>query len=89
MVSAQWLDERRQPLSVVVKDKWIALLNDPEKSDVAAITYNLSSDHVELWYTKLRPFSESGIWVTIPGILRAILILESQKREQREQGTPN
>ena len=87
--SAQWLDERRQPVSNVVRDKWVELLNNPEKSDIAAINFNNNSDHVEVWYTKLRPFAEFGLWDTIPGIVRVILTLEAQEREKQEEGTPN
>ena len=67
VIHTPWQDERGQPFSNVAKNEIIQILNNPSKSDIAAISFLPSSDHIELWYTKLRPFAENGHWVTIPG----------------------
>ena len=73
------MDEHRNPIGVVTKSTWMERISDPQNS-IAAVTYRPSSDYVELWITKLRPFEEKGFWVTIPGIAMAILELERSKR---------
>ena len=60
-------------------------MNDETISDMAAITYCPNSDLVELWYTKLEPFAQNGIWAVIPGIRRCIQQIEHTERLQDRQ----
>lgn len=61
---------------------WLQIMNNDNLSDLAAITYSDHNDFCELWYTKLSPFKESGIWVFIPGIRQRIRQIEREERSR-------
>ena len=77
VTQTDWLCERREPRSAVFKRNWLAKMNDDTESDIAGITYNLGSDMVDLWYTKINPFREYGTQVIIPGWTVKIIELEA------------
>ena len=77
-----WEDETGNRFNRDQKRQWINAMNNNALSDMAAITYCPNSDFVELWYTKINPFSQQGIWAVIPGIRRCIRQIEYTERLQ-------
>ena len=78
VTNTDWLDERGQPFADPMKRNFLSKMNDDSISDVARISYTWDSDLVELWYTKLQPFSEFSCWARVPGIRRKALDFQMQ-----------
>lgn len=81
-----WLDELGHPFANTAKQEILRCMNSEILSDFAAVTYSDRSDHVELWYTRHRPFTENGTWATIPGWRLRIAELERQFGPQKGSG---
>ena len=82
MRNQQWADERGNRFNREQKMEWLRIMNNDELSDLAAITYSPHNDYCELWYTKLSPFRQNGLWVVIPGIRQRILQIEREERSR-------
>lgn len=83
--AVNWEDEQGNPFNQSTKQAWLAIMNDNQRSDMAAITYRPESDYVELWYTNYSPFTEKGIWAVIPGISRYIEALERDRKNAENE----
>ena len=81
VVHTEWYNERGGRFQNNTRRRLLQTLNDPNQSDIAAISYTDHSDQVEIWYTKLRPFMEAGYWVVIPGFAQMMRNLEESNRQ--------
>ena len=84
VTNTPWETERGQPWGQTSKRNFLSAMND-EENYLAAVSFNYHSDLVEVWYTKLNPFSEFGCWPVIPGFRYMALQLEMAKLETDQQ----
>lgn len=81
ITQSRWQSEGGGPCTNVSKQNILSKMNS-SSNDRAGITYCLSSDMIELWYTQLDPFQECGHWVVVPGIHRKFIELEMTSADE-------